>query len=347
MKSFMFVLVFGWGLAASACVVPVFRYALEFWDADRYLLDVRLPASAPDSLRQALAGTEEQKANLAVRKTEEAGDGPGTMRLFFPSGGPSRQPIVELPATVENLRSILHSPVRNAVAESLLEGVSAVFLFLESGDAEYDGPILERFERMLRDMEQTLELPPQPVPEDGVVGGPPLGIRFALVRLARDDPRERVLVQTLLATEPDLRELKGPMVFPVFGRGRALYAIVDRGIRSDVIFDAGAFLIGPCSCQVKAQNPGTDLLMAADWDAPFADVVYTEEELPPLTAITLPAETEDDDVPQNLDEEPEGGMEAAASPAARRGGSRLVIPFVVFGLVVVLGSFGIFLRRRP
>jgi hypothetical protein len=234
------------------------------------------------------------------------------------------------------------------LAERLLAGDTAVFLFLESGDAEYDRTTRERLDRILRDLEGTLELPPQ-AEEDLVVDdpskGPELVIRFSVVPVRRDDPREVVLVQSLLATESDLNELKGPMVFPVFGRGRALYAIVDKGIRADVVADAAAFLAGACSCQVKAQNPGVDLPLAAAWDAVFTEVAYQEVELPPLAAISLaPAEGEQAAVVSG--EEKVEQTEEAAAEAAPSGRLGLAIPMAVLALVAVAGSMGLLLRRR-
>ena len=71
----------------------------------------------------------------------------------------------------------------------------------------------------------------------------------------------------LLGTEPDLHDLKEPMVFPLFGRGRALCALVGKGINKENLEEIGFFLAGPCSCTVKYQNPGVDMFFTVDWDA--------------------------------------------------------------------------------
>jgi hypothetical protein len=55
-----------------------------------------------------------------------------------------------------------------------------------------------------------------------------------------------------------------------------LYALVGAGITADNIREAGAFLVGACSCEVKRQNPGTDLLMAVDWDAQIGTRIAEE-----------------------------------------------------------------------
>ncbi|MDX9979403.1 MAG: hypothetical protein RBU25_05055 [Lentisphaeria bacterium] len=227
---FFLVLLSGW--LASACSVPVFRYALEFWDTDTYLLEVRLPAPVPAEFRQALAAfAAERPSNVAVREIKGAGEGAG-MSLRFPPGGVVRPPILELPATAAGLALVLDSPARAALVEKLLAGDTAVFLLLESGDADSDRAARERLDRILRDLEKTLELPPQPEEEAAAVdeprgGGPELAIRFSVVPVRRDDPREQVLVRSVLATESDLHVLSGPMFVPVVGRGRARYAVGD------------------------------------------------------------------------------------------------------------------------
>jgi hypothetical protein len=72
-------------------------------------------------------------------------------------------------------------------------------------------------------------------------------------------------VRQLLGSEPDLAGLSEPMAFPVFGRGRVLYALVGAGITAENVRKAAEFLGGDCSCTVKRDNPGTDLLLIADW----------------------------------------------------------------------------------
>jgi len=82
-----------------------------------------------------------------------------------------------------------------------------------------------------------------------------------------------------------------PIVFPVFGRGRALFALVGEGINSDNLREAIAFITGPCGCEIKMMNPGVDLLMSVNWDASvmqFYEEFYEtqeEEELPELTSV--------------------------------------------------------------
>src|SRR5439155_17865119 len=108
----------------------------------------------------------------------------------------------------------------------------------------------------------------------------PLRISFQVVTVSRNAPAERAFVQTLLHLDPELEKVRGPIVFPVIGRGRALVGLHGTKLTAHHLEDWAAFLCGACSCQAKEENPGTDLLLSANWEAllgPFAD---DEEERP-------------------------------------------------------------------
>jgi len=170
---------------------------------------------------------------------------------------------------------LLDSPARREIARRILGGESAVWVLLEGGDGESDEAAAELLEAKLREMERTLKLPVPArygtgdAPDDQ--GDPGLRIAFSMVRLSRTDPSERVLVSMLLHSEPDLEAYPEPMAFPIFGRGRILYALVGDGINGDNIREACSFIVGACSCQVKDLSPGADLLMSVDWDSVVGD----------------------------------------------------------------------------
>src|SRR5262245_15707935 len=92
-----------------------------------------------------------------------------------------------------------------------------------------------------------------------------------------------MLLATFLGMEDDLHKRQEPIVFPVFGRGIALHALVGKGITEENIATAAGFLVGECSCEVRRLNPGVDLLMTADWEG--------GEEMPSLAHL-LPEPTQ-------------------------------------------------------
>ena len=93
----------------------------------------------------------------------------------------------------------------------------------------------------------------------------------------------------LLRLEDDLldKEMEDkPMLFPAFGKGRVLPPLIGAGISEENALADCEYLCGACSCQVKNQNPGMDILVKADWwTALEGSSVIAEKELPPLTGV--------------------------------------------------------------
>lgn len=97
----------------------------------------------------------------------------------------------------------------------------------------------------------------------------------ACLKFARDDlqAKDPWLYRELMAVENDLHEFQDePMLFVVYGRGRALPPYIGKGIDYDNLVEITEFITGACSCTVKDQNPGVDLLMAFDWESAAAEV---------------------------------------------------------------------------
>ncbi len=90
----------------------------------------------------------------------------------------------------------------------------------------------------------------------------PLRVEFALRRLTRENRNEAPLRAMIggLASEAD-----GPVLVPVFGRGRILDAIPAESVSTQTIINACRYMVGECSCTVKALNPGVDLILNVDW----------------------------------------------------------------------------------
>ena len=266
---------------AHACQVPVFRYALERWEPGRYR--VRVPAKVEvDPL-----------ANAAVESAAEVTQ----IELYFPPKlrQAATTPIWTAPMSQENVQRALDSPLRRELSRRLLAGQSAVWVLLESGDAAKDDAAAKAIAAGIVAAQDKLKLPdgvitqdeandPQKRRENADVlqSELPLEIAFSTLRLSRQNAAEAALIAMLMHLEPDLGDYATePMVFPVFGRGRALEPMIGKGIHADNLLEAAAYLCGACSCEIKEQNPGIDLLMTADW-APVAsrEVVETVQFVP-------------------------------------------------------------------
>jgi hypothetical protein len=296
---------------AVACDVPVFRYALERWEPDAYevvlLHDLPLDpvdetrwrrltgddSSAPNPLNLIVRSSESDgrtDASLEARWKSEAESSSPWIALYYPSSAPLQTHLWAGPLTEPNCDALLDSPVRRQIVQDLLNGVSAVFVLLESSDSAADQAAdqaaAETLTRELAASEDSLVLPERTEDDVPDIDESKVRIDFSTVRVSRQDPDEKILVEMLLGLEPGLRDIASPMVFPVYGRGRALYALVGKGINPKTIRAACAMLTGPCSCQIKDENPGVDLLLAMDWDAGIGEFLL---ENPEPAALPSPA----------------------------------------------------------
>jgi len=316
----------GWGVAAGlvlvllagtaeACSVPVFRYALERWPADPYEVLIFHRGDLSEEQQQALD-------HLKKASVEERPDGVVDLWIVDLSQGEPKDEAAEIwkahaasaktpwvvvryprmfgipidmwagPLGEAEMERLLDSPTRRQVAKSLLEGETTVFVLLESGNAKQDEAAAKRLEKTLRRLEKEIE---PPVPPGGMwgdpiydtEGAPQLKIAFSVVRVSRDDPAESGFRHMLLGCEPGLKKETEPMVFPMFGRGRVLCALVGEGIAEENIEEICWFVSSACSCIVKYQNPGVDMLMDVRWDAALMGEpsAIPEVKPPPLTGL--------------------------------------------------------------
>ncbi len=322
--------------AVSACSVPVFRYAIEQWQPDSYLVTVyhRGPLSeAETELLQALQPIgadgrvianidllrfdldDPQNADAADQLPEEAALPWMTVDLP-PRPGVAPRRAVSCAFNGDNVEKLVDSPVRQAIAKQLLEGSSVVWVLLDGANAIENESAEQLLKTELARLEGILELPPVDPADFAELSISPdaLKVAFTHVRVSRDVPAEAQLVEQLLSVEHDLRDpefVNRAMIFPVFGRGRALYALIGDGIQPGTIEDAGRFLVGACQCTVKAENPGVDLIFPVDWDQFIEPSLPIETALPPLAGLAGFSETETETETVLAD-----ASDAAAEPTA-------------------------------
>lgn len=305
----LFTIVAG-GSVLLACQVPVFRYALERWPSDPYEI-ICVPAqgglkpeeeAALKFLRESTMD-EDFPSNITIKVDAEGENNSSVARmdLFYPGKmrGFLTKPIWSGDATVENANKIVKSPIRQELIKRILTGESAIWLLVESGDPKKDDAAEKAVIEHANKATGNLVLP------DGVIGKDdteklqqirpgdeenvlrsdvPLKINFSVMRISRLDSAEEPFLQMLLNLEDDLGEYADqPMAFPVFGRGRILEPLIGLGLTYDNVIEHSAYLTGACSCEVKDQNPGIDLLMSMNWDAAMeGSQVIIDKMLPPL-----------------------------------------------------------------
>ena len=328
-------------VVAEACSVPVFRYALERWQADPYEVFVfhRGPLTAPQQgqvdrlTREGEAGktfanvrvttcdldNEPDPDLLQLWKAQQTETTPW-MVVHYPVASRNPTPVWKGPLEDSNITSLLGSPLRKTIADRLVKGHTAVWVLLESGDKAADDKAAATLTTRLAHLETNLKLPE--ISEEDIAQGlvlidpEDLKVKFSLVRLSRKTVPEAMFVEMLLSSEEDLREDKPlPMAFPIFGRGRALYALIGKGINNDTIDAAGTDLTGPCTCTVKEQNPGIDMLMPVAWDELVERLPEADKPLPPLVGLTgfgeEPAANEQDAATDKNDEPAETSSQPA------------------------------------
>lgn len=347
-----------------ACSVPVFRYALERWPADYYyaLIFHRGPMTAKDRAlvdRLAAMGSDEDAMlNCRVEVVDvEAIEDPIVQRIWRGQSSPKLPWMVvgyphkaridvslwAGPVSDEAIKALVDSPVRREIVKRLVEGESAVWVLLESGDASKDNAVAKRLLNELAKLEKVLKLPDPTLGTvyDGEETDEPdqrLRLAFSVVRVRREDPKEKVFVDMLIRSEPDLHTFSEPMAFPVFGRGRLLYALVGKGISSELIGEACAFLTGPCSCQVKDLNPGIDLLMSADWEGEI-DSIVDEADLAEL--MSGPTSR-----PGGATSSAPSGSETSASSSSGSGVLVRNVLLTLGGLALLTVATSLVIRRR-
>jgi hypothetical protein len=283
------------GLAASACAcsLPVFRFALDRWAADTFRLFVfEEDAMDPEVAKFLRNFGSDSGLNLEIQRTQQ-----GPSRLLRPTQGDSEEaPLWQGRVTEPWLRTLGNSAVSTELVKRLLAGDSAVWVLVESGSPEMDQKAAGLLEKRLSYLQQAIQIPPaDPNDLSSRPGpGPELTVRFSLVRLRRGtgppEDAEGLLRASLAGPHGHLAAAGGPWIAAVFGRGRVLGAWSAEDFGNEQIDEICLFLSGACSCQVKRQNPGWDLLLNIDWEERLRAIGHSRETSSSATASSAPSE---------------------------------------------------------
>ncbi|HSH95193.1 MAG TPA: hypothetical protein VK968_13660 [Roseimicrobium sp.] len=254
---------------AEACSIPVFRYALDRWPADPYRLEVAAADSKDETVARFLRNlSASTPMNLeVVRLPASAGD--ATSKLLPPHAQENLAPPVWIGSLGDAaIGSITNSPARREIVRRILEGESAVWILVESGDRAADDAAAAKLSKRIQFLESVMQLAPiDPGDPSSQLGpGPALKIKFSLLRVSALDAGEKTFLAMLAGPKSGLHNGSQPWYAAVFGRGRTLGAWAAEGFGDEQIEEVSQFLTGACSCQVKKLNPGWDLLLFVDWD---------------------------------------------------------------------------------
>ncbi|NOR74133.1 MAG: hypothetical protein GQ525_03125, partial [Draconibacterium sp.] len=299
-KAILFILLFQvvYITPTLGCSTPVFRYALERWPAFFYTVEVIHNNNLNEEQKQTLKllkQTSVGNLNTNIRVVEtiatEKHNIPENelpiIRLFYPVENNNPGVLWQGELTSENVTKLIDSPARREIVSRMKKGDAVAWILLESAD-EYQNDLASRtLSEELKVLSNELKLASTATDANGnpldinIVNS---GVHFSMLKISRDDPAEEIFIKMLLGTEPDLPFIKSPLAFPVFGRGRVLFALVGRGIKEKLIKETCNSVIGWCSCTIKEDNPGSDLLFSADWEKAVGDSSWIQaEEIPEIS----------------------------------------------------------------
>ncbi len=261
-----------------ACDTPVYRYAMYNWAVAPYMFYYfhnGTPAGEDEEVNRLLAELAECEPPLNVVFTtvdlsqdEPLEQLPELVKQCYRShtDGDAPRYLVITPWGAElfagrldeaTVRAMVQSPIRTRLGELLSDGTTAVLLVLTGPDEAENS----RAEHVAVELSER------------TAAG-----KIELLKLSRTDPAEQWLVRSLLVVEPDLYDYPdAPMIFAAYGRGRVMPPYVGKGINADNLAECIAFLSGACSCMVKSQNPGMDLLVQWDWESAADTIAATDE----------------------------------------------------------------------
>jgi hypothetical protein len=234
-----------------------------------------------------ITSTTDEKVKTLLM-SEKVPDNLPVLVMWYPWQKGRTPPVWQGKLTPSTVKAFLKSPVRQKLAERLMEGQTAVWIFIKSGNVANDKAAYDLLKKELDTAVSELKEEAESIPAEYAT--PEINYEFSILPVSRSDPNESMLLSLLLGSEPDLDEYADkPVIFPVFGRGRALYALIGEGINTDNIRETIAFIVGPCGCEIKMMNPGVDLLMAANWDQAamqfYQEFYETYNEVPEVTGV--------------------------------------------------------------
>ena len=351
-----------------SCTTPVFRYALERWPAYLYTVEVVHSGNLNDAQKRALnylkaSSVTGIKINLKVveiidTKNEKIlKEELPVIRLFYPEEFKKHELVWQGALSNENVRKLVDSPARRKAVHQIQKGDAVVWFFLDSGKKSEDNKLAVVLEEQLNQLSDELKL--SSFATDA--SGKPLDInisnnkvKFSMVRVSNTNPAEEIFVKMLLGSEPDLASFHAPLAFPVFGRGRVLYALAGKGINHKLIKTACNTIIGWCSCTIKEDNPGTDLLFMADWENAIGDSSWIHEKKPEITGLSgfIPSEDKKE-VAEVIEKEEEKVKKPEAKETTGKNITGTVIGplwrnilIVIVLLVIAVPTVSYFLKKK-
>lgn len=276
---------------AAACNIPVFRFALERWKPDSCEVIVfhrgGLSADDEETVRhlENASPAKSGLANLNVIRCDLSNNADqelDNLWLSVKEKTASNLPVVVARSlkgrgltfnhwygSLQEARAagLIESPVRTELTRRLQSGDAIVWLILKSPDDLKTSTVRKLLQKQCTELPGTVQLPEGiGLPGSELYSEVPLLLQFSVLEIDPGDPMEQYLVRQFTGFQSEAATAGEPLIIPVFGRGRALEVIPASQLNADLMHDLTEFLCGACSCQVKEQNPGFDLLLSTNWN---------------------------------------------------------------------------------
>jgi len=271
--------------------VPVFRYALERWHPDPYVIQLNYNTPHTNKLSEILETlrTFDFDYSFIIEKIKTSGKSP-QINLNYPKISGLKTNVWKGSMTVNNIKKILDSPARREIARRIIGGDSAVLLLLEGDNEKRNNEIAASLMTNIPIVEGNIKLPHEytDIPEEDLqIYDTNIVFKLSMLRLSKTNSDDKILINMLTRLLPDsIPKDSFPILYPIFGRGRMLTAMFAKDITERNLQGLCEYIAGECSCEIKGQNPGIDLLFAVDWDSLIEPGIDLNATLPPLTGFS-------------------------------------------------------------
>ncbi len=236
-------LIFIAGLISLACTTRVSEWILLNAPPANYTLVYFQNGSADESITKENQHLSESfKAANIQFKTVDRQDVTPYFGLFYKGRLFSKY------KSTNELSGLTSSPLREKIASELMAGKLSVMLYLKTDNREKD-------EKGMKALHAALD-------------SSPFGGIIPVLELSRNSPDEQHFVSMLLNIEDDLMDIQEPMLFGIFGRFKALEPLLGKGISEENISLMIDYFTAECSCLIKDNLPGTDILYEGNWENP-------------------------------------------------------------------------------
>lgn len=281
--------------ATIACETPVYRYAMYRWQPAPYEVYFFHDADPEDQHKQVADLLEsfgrgsDTPANIAyltvnIAEDKELASVPPDVKKAWEAREDKSLPayFISTPYGVglafekldtATVKALIESPARKSLAAQLETGKLGVFVMLTGNDEAETKQTEETMTDLVDEVRSgKVSLYVSPTEADDAEEGEEAkgNTDLGFIQIDRNNEEEKWFVRSLLAMEPELDKEERPMVFLVYGRARALLPYIGKGITRENLLREIEFVSGACSCTVKEQNPGVDLLVRYDWESAAA-----------------------------------------------------------------------------